>query len=489
VDINTNDIILGVPMGTKEYIDATIASMVEDIRTKIKIVNDTKLETKTRLIFIKACINTCPVFISRILRLDKAVCMELDGVIDSGLSSLVKRDITKSVAASIRGLPQKLGGLGIYRYELFSKALYEGLRVKSNEFMKEHFPGIGEEEMVIGDEELNGVIGLIGIDRWKRTPQEFKHLSMLQKVFDEVHDKLLADKFLVAGAALLLSNCYENSAYHLTHYYGFQFKSDSKFVACLQNRLLLSIDECFQNLDCCCIDKGYKGVNMRNEQRECLFPFSHMFNCKRSSGYMIAVHDHVCQGVKDFVRSHVKDAIVIIEPYKSKKEKSEKNTRPDLKIIIGNVTILVDVSIINPMQNYAIRPTLDKVINRYSKEVADMSSVRDFLVELKQTKSCCTQALYYNRMVEEEKLKKHRDNLDLDENSSFYAFIIDMSGRIGTRGKAFINKIKALSKCNDNCKYKEQFLRRRISYLCLNRGAIARENALLSLIPLNEDED
>ena len=31
--------------------------------------------------------------------------------------------------------------------------------------------------------------------------------------------------------------------------------------------------------------------------------------------------------------------------------------------------------------------------------------------------------------------------------------------------------------------------RRRISYLCLNRGAIARENALLSLIPLNEDED
>ena len=131
------------------------------------------------------------------------------------------------------------------------------------------------------------------------------------------------------------------------------------------------------------------------------------------------------------------------------------------------------------------------MINRYSKEVADMSSVRDFLVELKQTKSCCTQALYYNRMVEEEKLKKHRDNLDLDENSSFYAFIIDMSGRIGPRGikHSLINKIKALSKCNDNCKYKEQFLRRRISYLCLNRGAIARENALLSLIPLNEDED
>ncbi len=43
----------------------------------------------------------------------------------------------------------------------------------------------------------------------------------------------------------------------------------------------------------------------------------------------------------------LKDAIVIIEPYKSKKEKSEKNTRPDLKIKIGNVTILVDVSIIN----------------------------------------------------------------------------------------------------------------------------------------------
>ena len=33
----------------------------------------------------------------------------------------------------------------------------------------------------------------------------------------------LMDKWLHAGAALLLSNCYENSAYHLTHYYGFQF--------------------------------------------------------------------------------------------------------------------------------------------------------------------------------------------------------------------------------------------------------------------------
>ncbi len=307
VDINTNEIILGVPMGTKEYIDATIASMVEDIRAKIKIVNDTKLETKTRLIFIKACINTCPVFISRILRLDKAVCLELDGVVDSGLSSLVQRDITKSVAASIRGLPQKLGGLGIYRYELFSKALYEGLRVKTNEFMKEHFPGIGEEEMVIGDEEVSGVIGNIDIKTWNSVPQEGRHLCMLQRVFDEVHNKLLSDKYLVAGAALLISNCYENSAYHLTHYYGFQFKSDSKYIACLQNRLLISIDECYHNLDCCCKDKGYKGENLENEHRQCLFPLSHMFNCKRNSGYMIAVHDHVSNGIKDFVKSHVNE--------------------------------------------------------------------------------------------------------------------------------------------------------------------------------------
>lgn len=92
-------------------------------------------------------------------------------------------------------------------------------------------------------------------------------------------------------------------------------------------------------------------------------------------------------------------------------------------------------------------------------------------------------------MTEEEKLRKHKDNLNLNENSLFYAFIIDMSGRIGDQGKAFISKIKALSTSSDNSKYKEQFLRRRISYLCLNRGAIARENALLSLIPLNEAEE
>ena len=50
---------------------------------------------------------------------------------------------------------------------------------------------------------------------------------------------------------------------------------------------------------------------------------------------------------------------------------------------------MVDVSIINPMQNYAIRPTLDKVISsRFSKEARNMNSVSDFLVELKETESC-----------------------------------------------------------------------------------------------------
>ncbi len=52
-------------------------------------------------------------------------------------------------------------------------------------------------------------------------------------------------------------------------------------------------------------------------------------------------------------------------------------------------------------------------------------------------------------MTEAEKLKKHKDNLDIDENSLFYAFIIDLSGRIGAQGKAFINKIKALSTCSE----------------------------------------
>ena len=35
-----------------------------------------------------------------------------------------------------------------------------------------------------------------------------------------------------------------------------------------------------------------------------------MFNCKRNSGYMIAVHDHVSNGLRDFVKSLVKDAII-----------------------------------------------------------------------------------------------------------------------------------------------------------------------------------
>ena len=42
---------------------------------------------------------------------------------------------------------------------------------------------------------------------------------------------------------------------------------------------------------------------------------------------------------------------------------------------------------------YAIRPTLDKVIGRFSKlvkEAKNMESVSDFLADLKETESNCT---------------------------------------------------------------------------------------------------
>ena len=55
--------------------------------------------------------------------------------------------------------------------------------------------------------------------------------------------------------------------------------------------------------------------------------------------------------------------------------------------------------------------------------------------------------------------------------------------------KSLLKKTQTLTKVEKGSKYNEQFLRRRISYICLTRGAIARENALLSLVPLNHLND
>lgn len=61
--------------------------------------------------------------------------------------------------------------------ELFSKSLYEGLRIKSNEYMQEHFQYLTKEAMFTGEEEASGVIiGNVDINTWNSTPQEDRHL-------------------------------------------------------------------------------------------------------------------------------------------------------------------------------------------------------------------------------------------------------------------------------------------------------------------------
>lgn len=91
-------------------------------------------------------------------------------------------------------------------------------------------------------------------------------------------------------------------------------------------------------------------------------------------------------------------------------------------------------------------------------------------------------------MVEQSKVKHHTDNLSA--GFTLHPFVIDSTGNIGPKAYQFIkffNEISGVKEVNGKGKRKvsgkEVFMRRRILFMCILRGALARENAPFQLKP------
>jgi hypothetical protein len=498
VSMNDDTTILGMPIGSPEYVNESFKLIVEDMKSKVSMINTKLIKSKSRLIFLKACINTTPTYFIRLISLTPNQYDEVDSVIDEGLKHIVGRSIVNGYSQIIRGLSQHLGGLGIHRYGTgFGQILHDILQIRTNQFIIDHRM---EDVIPVTLCNRSNAVSLesLGLqDASDISNSRIRHQRILKNVVNSLMDTFHSDKYLVANAALLLSSSFKGSAYHITGYRGFNFRLDTHYVHALSNVLLLPICDNHLEVDCFCqgsntlmgINRtGYKSgdANRFIKSRPCLFPLSHMFSCHAFTGYWIRCHDLCVKAIMSYIKSINKNAVIVHEPRKEKMSQASRNTREDLKITFKDndkVKIALDASIINPAQFMAIEPTLTNVIAR--EENKNSMSISD----IRKVTSACSKPFYYTRIVEENKRNHHIDNLS--PGFSIQPFIMETSGNIGPQANKFISYINSISGVDDvdaatgvrKQLIKEVFLRRRILFFCMLKGAIARENALLLLKP------
>ena len=498
VSMNDDTTILGMPIGSPEFVNESFKSIVEDMKSKVSMINTKFIKSKSRLIFLKDCINTIPTYFIRLISLTQNQYDEIDLVIDEGLKHIVGRSIVNGYSQYIRGLSQHLGGLGIHRYGTgFGQILHDVLQIRTNQFILDHKM---EDTIPVTllNRSNNVSLDSLGLqDDSDTSNSRIRHQRILKNVVHSLMDTFHSDKYLVANAALLLSSSFKGSAFHITGYRGFNFRLDIHYVHALSNVLLLPICDNHLEFDCFCEGRsslsgssrmGYKSGDSNRfiKNRPCLFPLSHMFSCHAFTGYWTRCHDLCVKSIMSYIKSINKNAVIVHEPRKEKMFQSSNNTREDLKITFTNndaVKIALDASIINPAQFLAIEPTLTNVIAREeNKNSMSISDIRRF-------PSACSKPLYYTRVVEENKRNHHIDNLS--PGFSLQPFIIETSGNIGPQANKFISCINDISEVGGvdaatgvrKQLSKEVFLRRRILFFCNLKGAIARENALLLLKP------
>jgi hypothetical protein len=106
VSMNVDTTILGMPIGSPEFVNESFKSIVEDMKSKVSMINTKFIKSKSRLIFLKDCINTIPTYFIRLISLTQNQYDEIDLVIDEGLKHIVGRSIVNGYSQYIRGLSQ-----------------------------------------------------------------------------------------------------------------------------------------------------------------------------------------------------------------------------------------------------------------------------------------------------------------------------------------------------------------------------------------------
>jgi ribonuclease HI len=273
----------------------------------------------------------------------------------------------------------------------------------------------------------------------------------------------------IAATPVVISQCYEGSQKHLSTYSAWRI-DDDLYKYALMNYLAIPVVINTEVMDCSCTLQGYKGAFHKDQSRQALFPFSHMFNCSKVRGYMTYCHNTIVNHVVLFIRStcpQIKQ--IVVEPRDLDMPKDKR--RPDIRVVLSeSSSIYIDVSVTNPAQKNFIKASLNQLL-------------KDGPVET--SVSNCTINLFGNREIERMKVEKHLGKIKLQHiDNKFYPFILDTTGQLGDKAKEFISCIQDLattSKASVHSSTKQ--LKDKITHTCNLRGAFSRKHAIENLCP------
>ena len=402
---------LGVPIGNKQYLDASLDEML--VKFKTPIINELpKYSADVAYPLLQYCFAPKLNYIFRNMSPEDAspFSKEVDKVLDSQVLILANAGYLELPyrSALVRSLPVRMGGLGIsnaqatqlcafhgsfittipkiHRHLESSRLLFPYLRSYTEQFMpsiQEFIAATTPNSMAIQSSSPSPIdyMDLVEAKDCKKYTQKHFTLAAMEKRHEKLEELLKDTPDFAAWHRSILSDT-TASAWMYSIYNGQKLRYPHlSFSANLKARLLLPAWEHYDTHTRVCKCKSI-GSRPLDPIRNAFHPIS----CNLTAGERNKRHHALCHAVGSFIQRCIPNAEVEYEPHMKTKPGVTTDIRADIQYSIGGQTRFIDVSVTNPCaQDHISKGSADRAfvasqIRRKSKLAYYEKNVRDVLV-------------------------------------------------------------------------------------------------------------
>jgi hypothetical protein len=501
-------ILLGTPIGTTEYVDSSTHTLFEDMLSPVPSIQEFSLDVAFPL--LQACVNLRPQYALRTTPpwILENHCRFFDDTMDNALAYLINDNRPfpdDSYARTIRGLPVKLGGLGIRRTSVISYPAWASSWLRSLDFlqrmslknnlnrddsdsMSDFTPSSPTESDIAtsdsfasslheidlhwhiqaanrahgaADPTFPSINSLFLVDRKVRLKSQ---KLLCEPIFLNLRNSLLENlhNHFPTGAHWLNSNGHPgtNTWIHSTFYRPPNSLTEDEYLSNMRLRLLLFSSDV--NRICCACEP-----NRVQPQQDTFHPLC----CHRTHETRKDRHDLIVAELSHFLGKLLHGSQVLLNPVVHTDEETGVRTSADVQLVLTAHTTNIDVTVVCPSAPSYSSPSSDLMIANVERACEMRTAAKLSLYRQK----CPASSL---------------DNLSI--------FAIDSTGRLGAAATAFIEKVTGLARANMNPSVNIQKLRRnflkRVTTICAKKSA--EELRLWRYLPVttettlnNGDED
>lgn len=354
-------VVLGIPMGTQEYIESQVVQMLE--RQLRCLTSLHHLSAQSQYILLKYCLNTRPTYLCRIAEIAShadTFRTHFDQHITRALARLLRAHdihnaaLPDSLLSRLRSLPQKLGGLGILAH---GGPVAEYGRLKSRRlterFIHAYYPNLSFlmsdlwtglqllEPQLVGGEVNGGESPGPPAPGNGNSPAE-RVQKIQQEVAKGIHAELAGAPETQSQAAWFKSTQCPGTGRFLewrggpTGYYRL---TDQEFLDSVRLRLAMPpLDN----------PPGVQHLCTCHQRMDLSAEPLHVLDCTfNNSGLAIKRHDRIRDALALYIRGCCPNAVIHKEQQMTG-TRTGQNRRADLVVYIGATTHIIDVSICEP---------------------------------------------------------------------------------------------------------------------------------------------